>query len=120
MEVYDQAHILARSLRKSESFQRLLRAEESLAEEPEKWKRLQEVRQRQLELTAKELSGEKVAVEKINALGAMMEALLVDERIREYLAAEERFGRLLADVQKIIGEVLKDLRLLKRLGREGA
>jgi len=43
-----------------------------------------------------------------------MEALVVDEQIREYLAAEERFGRQLADVQKILGEVLKDLTLLQR------
>ena len=47
----------------------------------------------------------------------MIETLLVDEQIREYLAAEERFGQVLADVQKIIGEVLKDLKFLKRSGR---
>jgi cell fate (sporulation/competence/biofilm development) regulator YlbF (YheA/YmcA/DUF963 family) len=114
MEVYDQAYALARSLRNSQSFQRLLQAEKALAQQPEKWEKLQEVRKRQLELTARELAGEKIAAETIRALGQMMEALVVDEQIREYLAAEERFGRQLADVQKILGEVLKDLTLLQR------
>ena len=120
MEVYDQAYALARSLRNSQSFQRLLQAEKALAQQPEKWEKLQEVRKRQLELTARELAGEKIAAETIRALGQMMEALVVDEQIREYLAAEERFGRQLADVQKILGEVLKDLTLLQRdQGGEG-
>lgn len=114
MEVYDQAYALARSLRNSQSFQRLLQAEKALAQQAEKWEKLQEVRKRQLELTARELAGEKIAAETIRALGQMMEALVVDEQIREYLAAEERFGRQLADVQKILGEVLKDLTLLQR------
>lgn len=92
----------------------MLQAEKALAQQPEKWEKLQEVRKRQLELTARELAGEKIAAETIRALGQMMEALVVDEQIREYLAAEERFGRQLADVQKILGEVLKDLTLLQR------
>jgi len=59
MEVYDQAYALARSLRNSQSFQRLLQAEKALAQQAEKWEKLQEVRKRQLELTARELAGEK-------------------------------------------------------------
>ena len=68
MEVYDQAHALVRSLRNSESFQRLVQAEKSLAQEPDKWKKLQEVRQKQLELAAQELAGEQVAPEKLMLL----------------------------------------------------
>ena len=120
MEGYDQAHALARSLRNSESFRRLLKAEATLAKEPEKWTRLQDVRQKQMQLTAQQLSGEQVAKEKIDALGNMVEALLIDEQIRDYLLAEERFAQLLADVQKIIGEVVKELKLLtENQGREG-
>ncbi|HKM40190.1 MAG TPA: YlbF family regulator [bacterium] len=119
MEVYDRAHALARSLRNSQSFQRLLAAERTLAQKPEKWKRLQKSRKRQLELAAKELKGEPIAAEAMNAWQAMMDALLADGGIKEYLTAEERFGRQLADVQKILGEVLKELTLLQQNEENG-
>jgi cell fate (sporulation/competence/biofilm development) regulator YlbF (YheA/YmcA/DUF963 family) len=121
MEVYDNAHALARSLRNSESFRHLLKAQKALSQDPTKWKRLQEVRQKQLQLTAQQLAGEQVEKEKIDALGKMVEALLIDEGIRDYLMAEERFAQLLADIQKIIGEVVKELKLLTEdSGKEGA
>ena len=120
MEVYDQAHALARSLHNSESFRRLLQAETALAKEPAKWTKLQDVRHKQLQLTAQQMAGEPVAKEKIDALGNMVNALLIDEQIRDYLLAEEPFAQLLADVQKIIGEVVKDLKLLTdNPGKEG-
>jgi cell fate (sporulation/competence/biofilm development) regulator YlbF (YheA/YmcA/DUF963 family) len=112
MEVYDQAYALARSLRNSESFKRLLQAEAVLIEEPTKWAQLQDVRHKQLEITAQQMAGKSIPQEKIDALDNMMNALLIDEQIRNYLLAEERFAQLLADVQKIIGEVVKDLKLL--------
>ncbi|NMA54915.1 MAG: YlbF family regulator [Firmicutes bacterium] len=114
MEVYDQAHALARSLRNSQSFQRLLTAQKILVQNPQKWERVQEVRKRQIELAAKELSGKTIPPQTTEALEQMMQALMVDEEIKEYLIAEERFGRQLADIQNILAEAVKDLTLLKQ------
>ncbi|MGI6128673.1 MAG: YlbF family regulator [bacterium] len=120
MEVYDQAHALARSLRNSDAFRRLLQAEAALVKEPSNWTKLQDVRQKQMQITAQQMAGEQVDQKRIDALNNMMQALLMNSQIRDYLQAEERFAQLLADVQKIIGEVVQELKILTdNKGKEG-
>lgn len=108
MEVYDEAHALARSLRASEAFQRFLRAREALAAQPEKMERVREFKLRQFEVETQTLTGGKVAEDKLKALQQMAEILFLDPVVREYLESEAKFARLFADVQKIILEAVNE------------
>lgn len=108
MEVYDEAHALARSLRNSPEFRRLLAARENLAQQPEKLKRVKEFKAREFEAQARQLAGEEIASEKLNLLQQMAEILLLDPAVRDYLEAEARFIRLFSDVQKILADAVKE------------
>ena len=112
VQVYDQAHALARSLRNSDAFRSLLQAEKTLSDQPTDWDKLHDVRQKQLELTARQLAGDKIDQEQLDAMQNMIAALLMNERIRDYLQAEEKFALLWADVQKILGNVIQESKIL--------
>ncbi|MDK2883113.1 MAG: hypothetical protein PWP58_1449 [Bacillota bacterium] len=108
MEVYDEAHALARSLRASGAFQRFLKANDALAAQPEKLERVKEFKVRQFEVEAQTLAEGKVAEDKLKALQQMADILFLDPVVREYLEAENKFARMFADVQKIILEAVKE------------
>ncbi|MDK2785148.1 MAG: hypothetical protein PWQ41_932 [Bacillota bacterium] len=108
MEVYDEAHALARNLRASDAFQRLVKAKEALEAQPEKLERVKEFKAREFEVQAQTLAGGKVAEEKLKALQQMADLLLLDPVAREYLESEAKFARLFADVQKIILDAVKE------------
>ncbi|NLY49781.1 MAG: YlbF family regulator [Firmicutes bacterium] len=108
MNVYDEAHSLARSLRGSVEFQTLLKAREALDAEPEKLKRVQDLKIKEIELQARVLAGEKVSQERMEALRQMIDILLLDPTVRSYLEAEGRFTRLFTDIQKIIADAVKE------------
>ncbi|MGI6604451.1 MAG: YlbF family regulator [bacterium] len=114
MNVYDEAHSLARSLRGSVEFQTLLKAREALDAEPEKLKRVQDLKIKEIELQARVLAGEKVSQERMEALRQMADILLLDLTVRSYLEAEGRFTRLFTDIQKIIADAVKEWEPLVR------
>lgn len=118
MQVYDEAHALARSLRGSPEFQRLLAAKETLAKEPQKLKRLTEFKTKEFELHGQRLLGADVPEEKVQALQHLADLLLLDPVVREYLEAEARFTRLFSDIQKIMLDAVKEWEPLVQPGTE--
>lgn len=108
VEVYDEAHALARSLRASAEFQRLLKAKDALQREPDKLKRVTEFKAKEFEVEGQRLLGVDLPPEKLEALQRLADLLLLDPVAREYLEAEARFTRLFSDVQKIVLDAVKE------------
>ncbi|WP_366924776.1 YlbF family regulator [Metallumcola ferriviriculae] len=108
MDSYDKAQQLAKALANSEEYQQFTRAKEKVEEDESNMSLLQEFRRRQLELQMSQITGEEVDEEQVEQVEQMYQMLSLNKNINEYLNAEYRLSRLMSDIQKIIGDAVKD------------
>ncbi|KNZ68271.1 hypothetical protein Tfer_3197 [Thermincola ferriacetica] len=106
MNVYDLAHNLARAIKENEYYKEFARAKKLIDGDAEAKKILTDFRNRQMEVEKARLLGQKPPADKMEALHKMQEIITANQKIKSYLEAEFKFGRLMADIQKIIGEGL--------------
>lgn len=104
MEVYDEAHALARAIRRSDAFRRLRDARRAIDADPKGKQMLDDLRRRQVELALREMSGQKPAADEVSTLRKLAEIASLHAGVREFLQAEQAFGALWEDVQKIVAE----------------
>lgn len=103
---YDIAHNLARVLKESQENQAFQAAKAKIKERPSAEKMIADFHKRQMELQAQVLQGQKLTPEQEQGIQKLYEVLSQDPDVREYLVAEQRLGRLLSDIYKIIGEAV--------------
>jgi cell fate (sporulation/competence/biofilm development) regulator YlbF (YheA/YmcA/DUF963 family) len=108
MHAYDKAHELAELLSQSEEYKEFKRAKISLEKDQDNLRLLQDFRRKQLEIQMAQLSGEEVDEEYIKQTEHLYELLSMNSKINEYLNAEYKFARMMADIQKIIGEAVSE------------
>jgi len=106
VNVYDQAHQLARALAESEENQRYLAARDRVMADEKALEMVNDYRQKQLELHARQLGGEDLTDEDRESLGKLREVLELRPEVREYLDAEVRLVRMITDVQGILSEAI--------------
>lgn len=109
MDVYDEAHALARAIRRSEAFRRLEEARRAIEADPKGKEMLSDLRRRQMQLALREMSGEKPPDDEVAALQKLAEIASLHPGVREYLQAEQRFSSLWQDVQKIVSDPAAEL-----------
>lgn len=106
MNVYDDAYALAKSLKESQENKQYLEAKEKLEKDEKAREMLMDFRKFQMELQGELMEGKQVDQEKSDRLKNMYEVLNMNLTVKEYLAAEYRFGKMITDVSKIIGEAV--------------
>ena len=108
MYVYDQANILAKSIQESKEYLDYKKVKESLNSNPEMKKKVDEFEKIRYEVQVMSFQG-KEDPEKMQKLQEMYNILNTDKEIKEYFDIEVRFNIMLADVNRIISESVKDL-----------
>ncbi|MCL2817540.1 MAG: YlbF family regulator [Clostridiales bacterium] len=103
--IYDQAFELARLLQQSDEYLLYSSAKESLQSNNKSAYMLSQFRHRQLRLHVAQFSGEDVE-EDMGELEESFDSMCNDPVISAFVDAEGKFTRLLADVQKIVGNAL--------------
>ena len=106
VNVYDDAHHLARSIQASPEFISFRLAAARLKAEPSSLEMLRDFRRRQFELQAKALQGEEIPAEEQERFERLSEILASHVVIAAFLQAEYTLSRLLGDVQKIIADAV--------------
>jgi cell fate (sporulation/competence/biofilm development) regulator YlbF (YheA/YmcA/DUF963 family) len=109
MNLYDKAHELARAIRNSQEFQELKQAKEKVDQDPDAKRMLEDFRKRQWDLEAKMMTGNQPTQEERDALQKLHDVIQMHQAIRNYLQAEYRFSVIVGDVQKIIGESIREI-----------
>lgn len=109
MNVYDRAHALAKAIRLSPEYKELKNCREKLDGEPRAKEMLSDFQKTQWELQKQKISGLEVAPEQEKRLTQMWEVISLNMVVKEYLEKEYHFSVMLSDVQKIIGDALKDI-----------
>lgn len=109
MYVYDQANNLAKSIKESKEYQEYKKAKENLKSNPEMKQKVDEFEKIRYEVQVASFQGAEQDEEKQRKLQQMYQILMQDSKIKEFFDIEVRFNIMLADVNKIISESVKDL-----------
>lgn len=109
MKVYDKANELARDLQESEEYITYKKIKEEVYANAELKDKIKEFDKIKYEAQVLAIQGEKQNEEKIKKLQELYEILMKEPKVKQYFDAEVRFNVLLADVNKIIGEAVKEV-----------
>lgn len=106
MYVYDQAHALAKAIRESEEYRLLMARKDKVDKDPDLKKMLTDYRAKQFEIQKAQVLGQQVPEETMQAFRHMHDIVIANTALREFLEAENRFGAMMTDIQKILVEGL--------------
>lgn len=105
MYVYDKAHELARSLKESEEYREYIRLKEIAYEDGTNKALLEEYKKLQYHLQAKMAAGEPLPDDEMQRMNQIGTLLQLNKDAGDYLLAEFRFQKLLADIFGILADV---------------
>ena len=108
MYVYDEANNLAKAIQESNEYLEYKKAKEDLNSNTEMKQKVDEFEKIRYDVQVMSFQG-KDDPEKMKKLQEMYNILNGDKQIKEYFDIEVRFNIMLADVNRIISESVKDL-----------
>lgn len=109
MNVYDEAHALARALKESPEYKNYMAVKESVNAKPELAGALNDFQEKQFALQAQQMLGGEGGAppEMMEQVQELYQILARDPLAAQYLQAEFAFTRLVSDVYGIVGEVVR-------------
>ncbi|MGB9679478.1 MAG: YlbF family regulator [Thermoanaerobacteraceae bacterium] len=107
MNIYDKAYELSNAIKQLPEYISFKNAYRILNANEQNKKMLEDFRKKQLELQAKEISGEKVSEQEKETLQKLWEVLNLNPELREYLSSEYNISKILDDIMKIIMEAVE-------------
>lgn len=107
MNVYDEAHNLARALKESDEYKQYADLKAAASQNEELAAMLNDFQSKQFEIQAKQMMGEELGPEMMEQVQSLYQILMKDPLAAQYVQAELRFSMLVNDVYRILGEVVK-------------
>lgn len=105
--IYDQAHKLAQKIKNSPEYQELKEAKKMIDQNSESQKILADFHAKQLEIQAMQMMGQEISVDKVKEYEKMSGLLVLHPTVRDYLQAEFKLLKIMADIQKILSDALE-------------
>ena len=109
MNVYDTANRLAGEIKQSEEYVNYKMAREALALNPDLKKKIGEFEMARYDAQLTQMQTGKEDEEKTNKMKELYAELIQIDDAKKYFDAEMKFNILLTDVNKIIGEAVRDV-----------
>ncbi len=109
MAVYDEANNLARAIKESKEYLEYKEIKQNLFQNPELKNQVEEFEKIRYEEQLLALQGEAQSEEKMKKLQELYSILVKNPDVKEFFDKEVRFNVMIADVNKIIGEAIKDV-----------
>ncbi len=109
MNVYDTVNKLASELKESEEYINYKMAKETLNLKQDLKKKIQEFEEARYEAQITAMQTGKTDEEKTKKMQNLYIELIENEEAKRFFDAEMKFNILLADVNKIIGDAIKDV-----------
>jgi cell fate (sporulation/competence/biofilm development) regulator YlbF (YheA/YmcA/DUF963 family) len=109
MNVYDEVNGLAKAIKESKEYLEYKQVKALLLANPELKEKVDEFEKIRYEEQLLALQGEKQSEEKMKKLQELYQILVKDNMVKDYFDKEVRFNVLIADVNKIIGDAIKDV-----------
>lgn len=109
MNIYDTANRLAQELKQSEEYVNYKMAKETLNLKPELKKKIQEFEEARYDAQITAMQTGKNDEEKTKKMQQLYIELIENDDAKRFFETETKFNIVLADVNKIIGEAVKDV-----------
>lgn len=109
MNIYDTANRLASEIKTSEEYTNYKLAKEVLNLKPDLKEKVAEFEKARYEVQIGQMETGKLDEEKLKNMQNIYAEIIENEEIKKYFDAEIKFNVLLADVNKIISDAVKDL-----------
>lgn len=109
MNVYDTANRLAREIQESDEYKEYKKTKEAVMSNPDSKKKVEDFEQLRYEVQLMQYTGEGKDEEKTKKLEEMYAMLVQDNQIKQYFDLEVKFNVMIADVNKIIAEAIRDV-----------
>jgi cell fate (sporulation/competence/biofilm development) regulator YlbF (YheA/YmcA/DUF963 family) len=113
MNVYDTANNLAEEIRKSEIFKKLKESKEKLYTDPEKKQLIDDFEKLKQEVQIMEVkrqnNQEIDEQDKKEKLAKLYNVLIENKDIKDYFDYEISFNKMMYDINKIIGDTIKEV-----------
>ena len=106
MNVYDQAHTLAKAIKECEEYKQYMNAKNMIAQNPDLDKMIQDFQAKQLEMQAKQIAGEEMDAETLAKMQELMGIMMQDPAAAQYIQCEMRFALMMQDVYQILNETM--------------
>ena len=106
MNVYDEAHNLAKAIKESEEYKQYDLTRKKVNENPELAKMMSDFQGKQLELQTKQMMGEEVGPEMMGTIQELYGIIMKDPLAAEHLQNEMRFSLMMIDVYQILGDAM--------------
>lgn len=108
MAAIELARQLAQALQESEEYRRFIAVKDKVRTDEANYKMVKNFQIKQWEIQQAQLLEQEVGFDKQQELESLYSLLSINPNSRAYLQAEFEISRLINDVQKIIGEAVKD------------
>lgn len=109
MEVYDNANNLAKAIKDSKEYTEYKELKDELFTNSSLKQQVEEFEKIRYEEQLLAMQGEKQSEEKMKKLQELYQILVQNPRVKEFFDKEVRFNVMIADINKIIGEAIKDV-----------
>jgi len=109
MNVYDTVNKLAQEIKDSEEFKNYKKYKELIKSNSEVNEKIKKFETLRYEVQISAMQGVETSKDKEKELQEIYAELLTKENVKEYFEAEFKFNILLADVNKIIGDSVKEV-----------
>ena len=109
MNVYDTANRLASEIKQSEEYMNYKMAKQALNLNTKLKEKMMDFEQTRYEVQVEMMQTGKNNEEKYKKMQDLYAELIEDEEAKRYFEAETKFNVVIADVNKIIGEAVRDV-----------
>ena len=109
MNVYDTANRLAYEIQESDEYKSYKKLKDEVMSNPDLKNKIEEFEKLRYDVQIMQYTGENKDEEKTKKLENMYVLLVQDEQIKNYFDLEVKFNVMIADVNKIIAEAIRDV-----------
>ena len=109
MNVYDTANRLAYEIQESEEYKEYKKLKDSVMSNSDTKSKIEEFEKLRYDVQLMQYTGEGKDENKAKKLEEMYRMLVEDKQIKQYFDLEVKFNVMIADVNKIIAEAIKDV-----------
>lgn len=109
MNVYDTANRLAYEIKESDEYKKYKKLKDEVMSNNDLKNKVEEFEKLRYEVQLIQYTGEKKDEEKSKKLEEMYAMLVQDKQIKEYFDLEVKFNVMIADINKIIAESIRDV-----------
>ena len=109
MNFYDKVHEMVRAFKETNEFKEYMNLKEELKKDEKAYERLKDFKEKQKKYQMEYIDGKEQNEEVLSQMQNLYSIVIQNEISRKLLENEMKINVMLADMQKIIGDSLKDI-----------